>query len=227
MGRTPERWPGRARFFVILSDLNFGLIVWCPLIVVATGCITVLLIAFDRRRMWMLSALASPLLPLSSCFHLPSFGILTLVEHSACIVMPYGSFHWRSHPRAKRRSISVHASTHGGARRDRCRHMVHKRRPSALSRKLFDAYLAQKSGPLILRSIIPSSMFLLPGRSSRPRWGVRADCGQQLREDPAGNGSPPAQLHRRRFRNPDHRVAPATMRPVRCAMLCEPHHFRL
>ena len=59
-GGLLNAWPGRARFFVILSDLNFGLIVWCPLIVVATGCITALLIAlFDRRRMWMLPALAS------------------------------------------------------------------------------------------------------------------------------------------------------------------------
>jgi hypothetical protein len=66
---SPEfRWggllmamPSRARFFALLSDLNFGLIIWCPLLVGATVCIAMSLFFWDRRRAWLLPALASAL----------------------------------------------------------------------------------------------------------------------------------------------------------------------
>jgi hypothetical protein len=51
--------PSRARFFALLTDLNFGLFIWCPLIVGATACTAAALIARDRVRAWLLPALAS------------------------------------------------------------------------------------------------------------------------------------------------------------------------
>jgi hypothetical protein len=66
-------WPSRTRYFAILSDLNFGLFVWCPLLVAATGCTAAALIAWDRKRMWMLPALASAVIAAIFMFSFAQF----------------------------------------------------------------------------------------------------------------------------------------------------------
>lgn len=64
---SPEfRWGGiltnslsSARFFAIVRDLNFGIIIWCPFLVGVIGCTAVALIAWHGKRTWLLQALAS------------------------------------------------------------------------------------------------------------------------------------------------------------------------